>query len=154
MNLNNDIVQAIDKHLPNALGEQLRKRLEQLESLERQVNTLDAQTKEAHRRLAEHADIDSKQRALMERTSALDTREAALRAKELDHALSAERVKSANERASVAFELARIMFGNKRVWRETVQEDENREVPMPSGAYTHTTSDSRRTTREVETEGD
>jgi hypothetical protein len=135
MSVESELMEAVSKHLPAMQMEALRKELSKVASLEALAKSLAKEKETVEGRLdAKTLELDrlkNRVGGLEGREKEVADREASARKRDIDMAIADHKVQAANREKDMVVELARIMFGNKRVWKETW--GESKTIPIPGG---------------------
>lgn len=154
--LNADIASAIKNHLPQAVGEQLRQRLEAADRADRNVVDLRAEVASLKDRLAKYADIENREALLAARAADnhATLQEIERRERDLDRDNAMLRAQEAERRADGIFRLAEIALGRRSI-TERLTVHGRRDMPVTNNGYTSTQQfdESHTTERDIESIG-
>jgi hypothetical protein len=158
--LQKELVQAIDNHLPSAIGEQLRQRLEEAKRIDKEnaglVKLVEEGTQtmtELRGTIAKHIALDKREIALQERERNIESDRRVLDSREhaLDKELAQQRAEAANDKCHAIYTLAEIALG-KRSYTERITRKRDEEVPDKNNSYGGTRTLNHRDETEVHRE--
>lgn len=138
-----DIKQAIEAHLPAQVGKLLQDRLGNVDVLEKLVADYRKKVDRLEAEKKEWGDLDNRERGLFELDKVVRGREAAvtLRENKLEVDQANSRAKAAEDKCAAMFELAKLVFRNPTLTRHSYT-NENKNVPGGGGGYPMQVSDS------------
>jgi hypothetical protein len=158
--LQKELVQAIDNHLPSAIGEQLRKRLEDAKRLDAENEKLRTANGERIQEIHDLKSEISRHKALNERELAIEKqkldiadrlRHIETREHALESTLAEQRAEAANDKCHAIYTLAEIALG-KRSYTERITRKRDEEVPDKNNSYGGTRTLNHRDETEVHRE--
>lgn len=145
--MNADIIDAINKNLPSAVGEVLRKRLEQAADLEKRFADLEGKYNDVAKERNRLVDVVTQGKTIAEREAAADKKLEELKKKEIAAALIDLREHHAQERVQELKELTLAVFANSRMKYSTTERVMHPIQPFGTNQYgTTVTGENTKTT--------
>jgi len=132
MDISKEVTAAIEQHLPGAVGEVLRKRLEQAEVDAKSVTALTAERDNALKRTGAHAQTVADLQKQLDQHTKLAEREAMVSAREnAANIFKATTELAAEQRISKAMQETMAGLVRNTEWRNSVHESRQRQVVVP-----------------------
>lgn len=156
--MQDELMAVIDKNLPAAIGEQLRKRLEQAAktdktntALAEEVAELRESVERAEKLVKQHAILSEREKSLEKNQRELEMRERSLAERDATQRATLAEVKeqAANDKANAIYRLAEIAMG-KRSYTERLERSDSKQVPGSNGYSSQFVSESGTVTKTVE----